>query len=88
MPQQGDTPLYNAAGMGHADVVQLLLEAGANKEAAFEVGRARALESEPGATPAARSGGRAYVFVCVCHRAFDARNGCATFIRAPSAATT
>ena len=33
------TPLYIAASYGHVEAVRALLEAGANKEAAEEVGR-------------------------------------------------
>ena len=42
--QDGQTPLHKAADRGHADVVRLLLEAGANKDAVDKVGRALALE--------------------------------------------
>ncbi len=39
MPQEGNTPTHWAAYKGHADVMRLLLGAGANKDAADEVGR-------------------------------------------------
>jgi ankyrin repeat protein len=42
MPQEGCTPLHRAVDNGHADMVLLLLEAGANKEVANKVGRGRA----------------------------------------------
>jgi hypothetical protein len=36
-PQDGHTPLFFAALRGHVEVAQVLLEAGANKEAKDEV---------------------------------------------------
>ena len=35
--QSGSTPLINAAGNGHTECVALLIEKGANKEAADDV---------------------------------------------------
>ena len=40
MPQDGWAPLHWASHNGHVGVVRLLLEAGANTEAATKVGKA------------------------------------------------
>ena len=40
-PQDGYTPLIMAAGLGHLEVVKLLLEAGADKDAPITVREGR-----------------------------------------------
>ena len=43
-PQNGCTPLYIAVQRGHAEVVQLLVKAGANKDAPDKVTEGRGLD--------------------------------------------